>query len=217
MNLVNYVPSEQNQMQSEDMNLLKSDLLLSKLKNTYILKDLNQKLCHLSSDKRLELKQLILEYEHLFQNIPSRTDRNYLDVELIDGSKPVKQHPYREEVQYLLDNDFIEPSQSDWSSLCILILKPNGTFCMCKDYLKVNSVTKMDTFPIPQIDDCIDNIGQAKYVKTFDLLKGFGQISMTDRAKDISAFVSPDRLYQYKVMPLGMKNSSATFGKHLDI
>ena len=71
---------------------------------------------------------------------------------------PVKQQILREEVQYLLDNDFIEPSQSEWSSLCILVPKPDGTFCMCTDYRKVNSVTKTDTFPIPRIDDCRDNI-----------------------------------------------------------
>ena len=176
---------------------------------------------HLSSDKRLELKKLILEYEHLFPDIPSKTDKIYHDAELIDGSKPVKQHPYRmipvkqqilrDEVQYLLDNDFIEPSQSEWSSPCILVPKPDGTFRMCTDYCKVNSVTKTDTFPIPRIDDCIDNIGQAKYVTKFDQLKGFWQIPLTDRAKEISAFVTPDGLYQYKVMPFGMKNSPATF------
>ena len=82
---------------------------------------------------------------------------------------------------------------------------------MCTDYRKVNSVTKTDTFPIPRIDDCIDNIGHAKYVTKFDLLKGFWQIPLTDRAKEISAFVTPDGLYQYKVMPFGMKNSPATF------
>ena len=64
------------------------------------------------------------EYEHLFPDIPSRTDKIYHDVDIIDGSKPVKQYPHRmnpvkqqylsEEVQYLLDNDFIEPSQSEW-------------------------------------------------------------------------------------------------------
>ena len=172
VNLVSSVPLEQNQMDSEDMNFVKSDPASSKLKNSDILKDLDQKLSHLSSDKRLELKQLILEYEHLFPDIPSKTDKIYHDVELIDGSKPVKQHPYRmnpvkhqilrEEVQYLLDNDFIEPSQSEWSSPCILVPKPDGTFRMCTDYRKVNSVTKTDTFPIPRIDDCIDNIGQAK-------------------------------------------------------
>ena len=111
----------------------------------------------------------------------------------------------------MLDNDFIEPSQSEWSSPCILVPKPDGTFRMCTNYRKVNSVTKTDTFPIPRIDDCIDNIGQAKYVTKFDLLKGFWQIPLTDRAKEISAFVTPDGLYQYKVMPFGMKNSPATF------
>ena len=75
VNLVNTVPLEQNQMDSEDMNFVQSDPASSKLKNSDILKDLDQKLSHLSSDKRLELKQLILEYEHLFPDIPSKTDK----------------------------------------------------------------------------------------------------------------------------------------------
>ena len=39
------------------------------------------------------------------------------------------------------------------------------------------------SFPVPRMDDCIDNISQAKYVTTVDLLKGFWQIPLTDRAK----------------------------------
>ena len=106
------------------------------------------------------------------------------------------------------DNDFVEPSQSDWSSPCILVPKPDGTFRMSTDYRKVNTVTKTDSFLVPRIDDCIDNISQAKYVTKLDLLNGFRQIPLTDRAKEISAFVTPDGLYQYKVMPFGMKNAS---------
>ena len=45
----------------------------------------------------------------------------------------------------------------------------------------------------------------------FELLKRFGQIPLTNRAKEISALVTQDGLYQYKVMPIGMKNSPATF------
>ncbi len=62
------------------------------------------------------------------------------NVEIVD-SKPLKQHPYRmnplkqeylkTEIQYLLENDLIEPSKSDWSSPCILILKLDTTFHMC--------------------------------------------------------------------------------------
>ena len=151
VNQINCVPPEQNHIDSEDMNFVKSDPSLSKLKNSDILQDLDQKLSHLSSEKRLEMKQLFLEYEHLFPDILSRTDKNYNHVELINGSKLVKQHPYRmspvkqqllrEKVQYLLDNDYIEPSQSEWSSPCILVPKPDGTFSMCKNHREINSVT----------------------------------------------------------------------------
>ena len=104
----------------------------------------------------------------------TRTDHFYNDAD-IEGSIPIKQPQYtmnpmklqylREEIQYLLDNDFIEPCQSDWSSPCILVPKPDGAFRMCTDYRKVNSVTKTDSFPMPRMDDCIDNIGQANINK----------------------------------------------------
>ena len=126
VNLINSVPYEHNQMDTEDSNFVKSDPSSLKLQNSDILRILTRNCFNLDSDLRLELKQLILEYEHLFPDIPSRTDNIFHDVDINDGSKPVKQHPYRmnpvkqqylmEEVQYLLDNDFIEPSQSEWGS-----------------------------------------------------------------------------------------------------
>ena len=61
------------------------------------------------------------------------------------------------------------------------------------------------------MDDCIDKIGNSKYITKFDLLKGFWQIPLTQRAKEITAFVTPDGLYHYKVMPFRMKNFPAIF------
>ena len=89
----------------------------------------------------------------------------------------------------MLDNDFIEPSQSEWSSPCILVPKPEGSYRMSTDYRKVNNLSYIDTFPIPRMDDCIDKIGNSKYISKFDLLKGFSQIPLTERAKEISAFL----------------------------
>ena len=221
VNIVNSVPHEQSQMDSEDFNLEKSDPSSSKLQSSDILQNLDQKLSHLDSDKGLGLRQLVLEYGHLFPDIPSRADRVYHDVDIIGGSKPVEQHPYRmspvkqqylrEEVQYLLDNDFIEPSQSEWSSPCILVPKPDGTFGMCTDYRRVGSVTKTDTFPIPRVDDCIGGVGHAGCVAEFDLLGGFWRVPLAGGAGDISAFVAPDGLCRCGVMPFGVKNSPATF------
>ena len=105
----------------------------------------------------------------------------------------------------------IEPSQSEWSSPIVLIAKAGGGQRLCIDYRKVNSITKTDTYPIPRVDDCIDKIGCAQYVSKYDLLKGYWQVPLTDKAKDISAFVTPNNLYSCKVMPFGMKNSPSTF------
>ena len=210
--VVNTVPQESNVFEAE----VNSDFI----DKSDILRNLDNKLSHLEPSQQEELKQLIHEYEHLFPDIPTRTDKIYHDV-IVEDSKPIKQHPYRmnplkqkylqDEVKYLLENDFIEPSQSNYSSPCILVPKSNGTYRMCTDYRKVNSVTKTYSFPIPRIDDCIDKVGNSKYVTKFDLLKGFWKVPLTDRAKEVSAFATPNGLYQYKVMPFGMKNSPATF------
>ena len=89
--------------------------------------------------------------------------------------------------------------------------KPDQSYRICTDFRKLNSVTKTDTFPIPRIDDCIDKVGKAKNVTKIDLLKRFYQVPLMERGKELSAFVTPSGLYQYKVMAFGMKNLPATF------
>ena len=59
---------------------------------------------------------------------------------------------------------------------------------------EVNDKTKSDSFPIPRIADCIDQIGNAKFVSTFDMLKGYWHVPLTQRAREISAFVTPSGL-----------------------
>ena len=73
VSIVNSVPHEQNQTDFEERNSVNCEPLSSKLKNSDILHDLNQKLSHLDPDKKHELKQLILEYEHLFHPEPIKS------------------------------------------------------------------------------------------------------------------------------------------------
>ena len=191
-----------------------------KLQNSQILNDLGTKLSHLPLVQRKELAEVITQYREVFPDVPSKTNLIEHDVDVGD-SAPIKQHPYRlspmkkelldKEVQYMLKNDIIEESQSNWSSPCILVPKHDGGFRFCTDFRKVNDKTKSDSFPIPRIADCIDQIGNAKFVSKFDMLKGYWQVPLTQRAREISAFVTPSGLYQYKVMPFGMKNAPATF------
>ena len=167
-----------------------------KLQNSQILNDLGTKLSHLPSVQRKELAEVITQYREVFPDVPSKTNLIEHDVDVGD-SAPIKQHPYRvspmkkelldKEVQYMLENDIIEESQSNWSSPCILVPKHDGGFRFCTDFRKVNDKTKSDSFPIPRIADCIDQIGNAKFVSTFDMLKGYWQVPLTQRAREISA------------------------------
>lgn len=197
-----------------------------KLQNSQVLANLEEKLCHLSGVEKKEMMEVIQKYKHIFSDVPGRTSLISHDVE-VEGSVPIKQHPYRvnprkldimhAEIQYMLDNDLIEKSSSSWSSPCILVPKADNSYRFVTDFRKVNLVTKTDSFPIPRIEDCIDQIGNAQYVSKVDLLKGYWQVPLTERAKEVSAFVIPDNLYQYKVMPFGMKNSAATFQRLVNI
>jgi len=197
-----------------------------KLDNSNVLRNLNEKLEHLPVSEQNEISSLMREYSALFKDTPGRTSVTVHDVDVGDA-RPIKQHPYRmnpvksrmaqHEIDYMLENNIIEISQSEWSSPVLLVPKPDGVsqrFVI--DYRMVNSVSKTDSFPIPRIDDCIDRIGNACYVSKYDLLKGYWQVPLTDRAKEISAFVVADNLYQCVVMPFGMKNAPSTFQRMMN-
>ena len=92
-----------------------------------------------------------------------------------------------------------------------MVPKHDGGFRFCTDLRKVNDKTKSDSFLIPRIADCIDQIGNAKFVSTFAMLKDYWHVPLPRRA-----FVTPSGLYQYKVMSFGIKNAPATFQRMLN-
>lgn len=200
----------------------KKTIIESKLQNTEALKNLNDKLAHLDSGEQTSIKGLIYDHVNLFSDVPNKTTLVTHDVVLKDDNvKPVKQHPYRvnpiqlehirKEIDYMLSNDIITHSNSDWSSPCVLVPKSDGSLRFCVDYRKLNQVTKTDSYPIPRIDDLIDRVSTANYVTKIDLLTAYFQIPLTDRAQEVSTFVTPDGLYKFKVMPFGMVNAPASF------
>ena len=92
-------------------------------------------------------------------------------IESKDGTKPVHAHPYRagpharkaeeEEVQRLLEADLSEPSQSEWASPVVLVTKPYDSLRSFIDYRKLNAGTVKETYPLPQMDECLDSVGDA--------------------------------------------------------
>ena len=77
-------------------------------------------------------------------------------------------------------------------------------------------MTETGAYPVPRVDDCIDKVGKAKFLTKIDLLKGYWCAPLTDRGREISAFVTPSGLYEYNVLPFGMKNSPVTFQRMIN-
>lgn len=73
---------------------------------------------------------------------------------------------------------------SDWASPCLLVGKPEGSVRFCTDFRKVISVTKSYCFLLPRVENCVDQVGSAKFVTKLDLLRGYWQVHLTQRAQD---------------------------------
>lgn len=183
-------------------------------------KVLPETLQHFEPAQRGDVIALIEQYSCLFGDIPTRTTVIEHDIDVKDA-RPVKQPPYRvnhikrepmkKEVKYLPDHGLVVPSNSAWSSPCLLEAKGDGTQRFITDYRKVNALTVPDSHPLPRMEDCVDSLGPANFVTKQDLLKGYWQVPLTKRAAEISTFATPDHFLQYTVMAFGMCNAPATF------
>ncbi len=182
---------------SPESNGLKmnSALFLSAcLPNSETLLNLAENLSHLPVSAQADISKLIGKYPTLFKDFPSTTHVIKLDID-VGSPVPVKQNAYRvnpvkralmkQETQYLLEHSLAVPSASPWCSPCLLVPKPDGTCRFCTDCHKVNALTKADSFLLPRMEDCVDRVGNAKYVTKLDLLKGYWQVPLTERASDI--------------------------------
>ena len=81
----------------------------------------------------------------------------------------------------------------------------------------MNAVTKKDVYPLPRIDDTIDRLQGASYFSSIDLASGYWQIEVDEKDREKTAFVTPDGLYEFQVMPFGLCNAPATFQRMMDL
>ena len=86
----------------------------------------------------------------------------------------------------------------------------------CVDYRRLNSLTIKDAYPLPCIDDLLRLLGNQRWFSTMDLTSGYWQVAMSTDAKRMSAFVTHEGLFQFRVMPFSLCNAPATFERLMD-
>ena len=115
-----------------------------------------------------------------------------------------------------IDRGWVVPSKSEWTSQAFVLPKPatkNGEkqWCLVLDYRYLNSQTKDDPFPLPLIEDLITKQSANRLWSIFDLEDGFHQIHLDPASQEYTAFVTPNGVYQWTVLPMGVKNGPAKF------
>ena len=170
-----------------------------------------------------KLKSLILEWDDVFAvEADERGEVQGLQHEVVTGdAPPIKQLPrrvpfaLREELSKLVGDmlvtGVIEESSSPWSSPIVLVRKKDGSLRLCVDYRRLNSVTRKDVFPLPRIDDLLDQFAGKKVFSTLDAKSGYWQIPMSEESRPKTTFATMNGLYEFKVMPFGLCNAPATF------
>ncbi|KAK1681098.1 hypothetical protein QYE76_041946 [Lolium multiflorum] len=142
-------------------------------------------------------------------------------IELIPGTAPIAQRPYRMNPQELIElkkqlddmlsKGLIRPSASPWGSPVIFVDKRDGTIRLCVDYRKLNDVTIKNKYPLPKIDDLFDQMNGAKVFSKIDLRTGYHQLKVRESDIPKTAFATRYGLYEYTVMSFGLTNAPAYF------
>lgn len=191
------------------------------------LQELN-KILNSKSDitNRLELKKLCYQYNDIFalKNDTMTVNNFYKQKLRIKDDTPVFIKNYRlpysqreevkKQVNKLLTDGLIEPSQSSYNSPIILVPKKgNGKWRMCIDYRLVNKKLIADRYPLPRIEDILDNLGRTKYFSVLDLFSGFHQIPLEAESRDITSFSTPEGFFRWKVLPFGLNVSPNSFSR----
>ena len=175
-----------------------------------------------------KLKELVSNYNDIFpkelpKELPPRRKVEH-EIRLENNSKPPSRAPYRlsfieqeelkKQLKQLLNSKLIRPSSSPFGSPVLFVKKKENTLRMCIDYRALNNITIKNRYPLPRIDDLLDQLSQAKYFSKLDLTSGYWQMRVKDEDIHKTAFTTRYGQFEFMVMPFGLCNAPASF-QHL--
>ena len=104
-------------------------------------------------------------------------------IDLVPGTRPMSMAPYRmsaselselkKQLEELLEKKFVRPSVSPWGAPVLLVKKKDGSMRLCVDYRQLNKVTIKNKYPLPRIDDLMDQLVDARVFSKIDLRLGY--------------------------------------------
>nr|XP_045625164.1 uncharacterized protein LOC123774698 [Procambarus clarkii] len=185
-------------------------------------------LTHMSPAERKQVREVLRKFPRLF----ATEDEEIGYLPQVEHTIPTGDNPpaqtrqwrlpeqakqlIRDECRKMMRQGVIEESTSPWLSPVVLVRKPDGSYRFCVDYRKVNEVTTADAYPLPLIQEIIDQFGTAKYFSTLDAKSAYWAIPVAKQDREKTAFSDGVRTYHFKRMPFGLKTAPSSFQRAIN-
>lgn len=182
----------------------------------------------LNGDQQHKFKLLVQSHKSLFSTNLGHTKVLEHHIKLNDSSHaPIRipqyptaysQHKLVEsQVEHMLKLGVITPSSSSWNSPYLLVPKSNGKTRFCTDFRRLNSISGDESYPVPRIDQIIDQFSNKRIFSIIDLRDGFWQVPLAAEDQEKTAFSTHIGKFHYLRMPFGLKTAPASFQRMIEM
>lgn len=167
------------------------------------------------------------EIERLKDNYkPSNIKQSPIEMKiLLEKEEPVYASPGRKtpedakiitkQIEEWLKGGIIRKSTSQYCSRVVLVDKRDGTKRVCVDYRRLNKLVFKDQYPIPNMEDIVDNLSEALIFSTLDIESAFLHVPIEEDSRKYTAFITQDGLFEFNFAPFGYRNSPANFIRYI--
>ncbi|CAJ2645609.1 unnamed protein product [Trifolium pratense] len=178
---------------------------------------------------KVEELPIVCEFPDVFpddiSDVPPKREVEF-SIDLVPGTSPISMAPYRmsaselnelkKQLEELLEKRFVRSSVSPWGAPILLVKKKDGNMRLCIDYRQLNKVTIKNKYPLPRIDDLMDQLVGACVFSKIDLRSGYHQIRVKTEDIPKTAFRTRYGHYEYSVMPFGVTNAPGVFMEYMN-
>lgn len=232
LQIIGFLP-EQSIYLNLPMNTNRNQFEKGKNQRNKILEE-NLRLNHLNEEEKTSILKICRKYSNLFylpgdslnstptmkHEIPTSTN-NPISSKIYRLPK-IHEKEANSQIQKMLDQNIIRPSKSPWNSPIWIVPKKKDASGQQKwrlvcDFRKLNEITIGDSYPLPNIENILDQLGNAFYFSTLDLASGFYQVELEEKDKFKTAIATPSGLYEFNRMPMGLKNSPSRLARLMNI
>jgi len=178
---------------------------------------------HLTLEQQQQLRQVLVKYVALFDaqgklgTVPGISHT----IKTKEGEGPLCVRQWRlpeaskkfirKECDNMLSQGVIEHSTSPWHSPIVLVRKKDGSTRFCIDYRGLNSITEQDAYPMPRIDELIDQLHGTMWFTALDARSAYWTVDVSPDDRPKTAFSDGHRLFQFRKLPFGLATAPSTF------